>query len=61
MMVKPEGTIWVIGKVSDDIAAANFHQTVLHELRLNEQIGINFFKLRNQRAANQPIEVRPCY
>ncbi len=47
----------MIGQVGDDVAAANFDQAVLHELRLDEEIIVDLFELGDQSAADQAVEV----
>jgi hypothetical protein len=50
----------MVREIGDDVSGADLDQTILHELRLDEQIRINGFEFRQQSAADQPIEVRSC-
>jgi hypothetical protein len=58
-MVEPEGAVGMVGQVGDDIATAHFHQSILHEFRLDEKVRVDVLELRDKRAADEPIEISP--
>ena len=52
VMVEPEGAVGVVGEIGNDVAAANLDQTILHELGLDVEIVVDFFKFRDECAAH---------
>ena len=36
---------------------AHFHQSVLHEFRLDEKVRVDILEFRDKRAADEPVEI----
>src|SRR4029453_10688083 len=57
VMVEPERAVGMERQVGDDIAVAYFHQSVLHEFRLDEKVRADILEFSDKRAADEPVEI----
>ena len=47
----------MVGKIGDDVAAADLDQSILQELGFDEKIILDVLELGHEGAADEPVEV----
>jgi hypothetical protein len=56
-MIEPERAVRMIREIGNDIALADFYQTVLHEFGLDKQVLVDILELGDQGATNQSVKI----